>query len=369
MFDINTKTAPPIWRGSNELAVIGSGKCLPGSPVSTDELLEHVDKTFDLDIGRRGQIYAQKLNIKQRHLCRDLRERSEGPRAGHRNPELAASAVKSALDDAGLKPNDLGYLIGHTATPAAPIPSNIAFVADELEYSGPYMELRQACTGFANALVVAEGLLSQPDAKPVAIVGSETGSVFFDPTRLKEDAGQLVNLVQMGDGAAAVILAPKESKYESGCRSKGSLSNKFYGQIGQGRQPGFCLPSGGSDEPVAPNEVPEFSHAFEDVRTNGPELFLAGLSAAAQCELTPDNVDYILPHQANGLMGILMEKHLGVPRDKVVVHADEIGNTGSAAIWLAFERMRTQMTEGQRLLTLGAEATKYMFGGFLYQHG
>lgn len=367
MFDVKTLATLQFWQGNSELAVMGSGDCLPGKPISTDELLKHVDKAFGLDIARRGQIYAQKLNINERYLCRDLADRFESPRKGNRNPELAAKAVQNALDEAGLKPNDLGYLIGHTATPASPVPSNIAFVADELSYYGPHMELRQACTGFANALVIAEGLLAHPNAKPVAIVGSETGSVFFDPVRLQEDSGQLVNLVQMGDGAAAVILAPRASNFGDTSNRRGTLSKVFYGQIGQGRAPGFCLPSGGSDEPVAPNDIPEFSHAFEDVRSNGPELFLAGLSAAQQCNLSPDTVDFILPHQANGLMDILMEKHLGVPGNKVVVQADKVGNTGSAAIWLAFVHMRKQMQKDQRLLVLGAEATKYMFGGFLYQ--
>ena len=67
------------------------------------------------------------------------------------------------------------------------------------------MELRQACTGFANALVIAQGLASLPGSKPVVIVGSETGSVYFDPERVGADSSQLVNLVMMGDGAAATL--------------------------------------------------------------------------------------------------------------------------------------------------------------------
>lgn len=369
MFDIRTEKALPFWQGNSDLTVLGTGTCLPGQAVSTEALLAHVDSTFGVDVAHRGRIYAKKLNIKQRFLSRDLLAQCEAPRAGHRNPELAADAVRAALADAGLEVDDLGYLIGHTATPAMPVPSNISFVADNLAFKGPHMELRQACTGFANALVIAEGLLSNPDAKPVAIVGSETGSVFFNPDRLKDDSGQLVNMVQMGDAAAAIILCPPDSKYGEKSKNKGTLSKKFYGQIGLQRDPGFSLDSGGSDQPVSPTGMPEFSHEFADVRTNGPELFMAGLRAAAECGLSVDDVDYILPHQANGLMGALMEQHLGVPQEKVVVNADMVGNTGSAAIWLAFSSTRDSMQNGEKLLTLGAEATKYMFGGFLYTHG
>ena len=369
MFDPKVDSEMPFWRGDTVLTVLGTGTCLPGEAITTEALLAHVDEIFGLDIARRGSVYAKKLNIKQRHLSRDLLTQCEGPRAGDRNPELTANALRAALDEAGLDANDLGYIIGHTATPAMTIPSNISFVADELAYRGPHMELRQACTGFANALVIAEGLLSSPDAKPVAIVGSETGSAFFNPDRISEDSGQLVNMVQMGDGAAAIILSPSGSSYGNPKVATGILSTKFYGQIGFQRDPGFSLNCGGSDQPVAPTGIPEFSHAFADVRTNGPELFMAGLSAAAQCGLSVNNVDYILPHQANGLMGALMQQHLGVPQSKVVVNADTVGNTGSAAIWLAFSSMRNDMKPEETMLTLGAEATKYMFGGFLYTHG
>ncbi len=347
---------------------MGAGSFLPGNPVSTSQLLKHIDETFGLDVSGRGRVYADKLNIRNRHLCRDLLEPLEGPRAGHRNPEMAAVAVERALEDAGLTIDDIGYLIGHTATPATPIPSNVAIVADVLNYKGPHMELRQACTGFMNALVIAEGLLASSQSKPVVIVGSETGSVFFDPNRLKEDAGQLVNLVQMGDAAAAVVLVSAGRNYTLNSVHKGLISKKFYGHIGNGRNSGFSLKSGGSDVPTAPGGILEFSHEFADVRTNGPELFHAGLSAAAEYGLSTGTVDKILPHQANGLMDVLLEQHTGVPREKVIVNASEVGNTGSAAIWLAFAEAITTMGQGETLLALGAEATKYMFGGFLYEH-
>ena len=78
-----------------------------------------------------------------------MRTRSEAPRKGYRNPELAASAVQSALGEAGLAVHELSYLIGHTATPARLMPSNIGQVAELLDYAGRFVEFRQACTGSA----------------------------------------------------------------------------------------------------------------------------------------------------------------------------------------------------------------------------
>src|SRR5260370_39584528 len=99
--------------------------------------------------------------------------RMEAPRKGHRNHELAAAALQRALGEAGLTAQDLAYLIGHTATPARLMPPNIGEVAELLDYGGPFVEFRQACTGFANALGFAPGVLPA-GARPGAHVGAGT---------------------------------------------------------------------------------------------------------------------------------------------------------------------------------------------------
>jgi len=218
----------PCWRDRRSLKVLGVGTALPGPPVATTELLDRIEHRFHVPVMRRGTILAERLGIETRHVCRDFTARHEMPRPGQANPDLAAAALCSALQEARLEASDLAYIIGHTATPARLVPSNTAFVADRVGFTGPYMELRQACTGFANALVIAQGLLAVPGAKPVAIVGSETGSVYFDPQRAGEDTTQLVNLVQMGDAAATVILAPEDNT--PGAR----IADSFFGQIGVG---------------------------------------------------------------------------------------------------------------------------------------
>jgi 3-oxoacyl-[acyl-carrier-protein] synthase-3 len=167
-------SSPAIWHDRTPLLVLGTGAALPGEPISTEELLTAVDRRFGLSLRRQGMAIADKLGIRWRHLCRDMATRLETPRKGHRNPELAATALRGALLEAGLVARDLSYLIGHTATPARLMPPNIGQVAELLDFEGPFVEFRQACTGFANALVFAKGLL-RAGAGPVAIVGSETG--------------------------------------------------------------------------------------------------------------------------------------------------------------------------------------------------
>ena len=263
-----------------------------------------------------------------------------------------------ALGQAGLRAQDLGYLIGHTATPALPLPANIALVADRLAYAGPHIELRQACTGFANALMIAFGLLAQPGARPVAIVGSETGSLFFDPARLDERPDQIVNLIQMGDGAGAIILGPATN---AGDRLHGG----WFGATGLGREPGLRMAAGGSDRPSGGDGPLLFDHDFAAIARSGAALFEAGIAASPA--LAAAEADHVIPHQVSGRIGDQIARTFGLERPRVFVNADRVGNTGSAAMWIALAELRAEgITGGSRTLALGAEATKYMHGGFVH---
>ena len=352
-----------FWSDERSLRVLGMGTALPGPPVSSAELLDVVERRFGVALSRPGRVLAARLRIATRHFCREFTARHEAPRPGHSNPDLAAAALQRALEQAGLEVDDLAYLIGHTTSPACLLPPNIALVADRLGFGGPYMELRQACTGFANALVIAQGLVSAVGARPIAIVGSETGSVYFDPRRAGEDAGQLVNLLQMGDGAAAIIVGPDDA--EPGAR----LVTTFVGHVGAGHKPGFSLRAGGSDIPFVEHGLLEFEHDYAAVQALGPELFAQGAAVARSLGIPPETADCIVPHQANGCMAELLSPRLQVDPDRIFVNADRLGNTGSAAIWLALAELQPALVPGARVLALGAEATKYMFGGFSYVHG
>ena len=353
----------PIWSSRQRFAVLGAGTALPGEPLPTDELLERLVSRFAVDVRRRGRSLGYRLGIATRHISRALDERFEGTRPGHTNAELAAIAVKRALKEAGARVADLAYLIAHTATPGELVPPNVVRIARLLNYRGPFVELRQACTGFANALVFAHALLETPGSGPIAIVGSETGSVYFDPLRAAEDQGQLVNLLQMGDGAAALLLGPDTSA------SRQRLSQAFFGQSSRGLRPGVRLVSGGSDVPAHRGRVPEFEHDFALVREHGMELMEWGAAAARSIAVDPRDVTYVIPHQANGRMAELLAPRLGISPGRVFVNANRLGNTGSAAIWLAFAELRSRMKLGESVLVLGAEATGHMFGGFRYVHG
>jgi 3-oxoacyl-[acyl-carrier-protein] synthase-3 len=349
------------WQSSGTLAVLGTGLVLPGEPITTEALLDCLGPELDSRRRALAAAIAARMGIKTRYVARSWHARVEAPAAGCSNPDLAAAAVRAALSNAGLRPSDLGYLIAHTATPAQPLPSNVAFVADRLDYHGPHIELRQACTGFANALMIAFGLLTQPGAPPVAIVGSETGSVFFDPDASSARPDQIVNLVQMGDGAGAIVLGAAGTGPDA-------LYGAWFGATGAGRGPGLQMRAGGSDCPSGGCGPLLFDHDFAAIAQAGAALFEAGMAASPM--LSPAAADYVIPHQANGRIGEQLSRRFGLPTSRFVVNADRVGNTGSAAIWIALAELRARhLSPGTRTLVLGAEATKYMHGGFAFAAG
>ena len=342
----------PPWQSIGRIGVLGTGMAMPGPPLSTDALVTIMTDRFGFRRPRKAFAVASRLSIRNRHICRPFAERHEPARKGHSNPELAAAALRTALGEAGLSVTDIGYLIGHTTTPQQPLPGNIALVADLLGYGGPHIELRQACTGFANALMVGFGLIAT-GGKPVAIVGSETGSLFFDPAEMNDDSGQIVNMVQMGDGAGAIILGPPTE-------GNGSIEAAWFGAIGLGRAPAISRK----------HDAMRFHHDFSAIRNSGHLLFEAGRDAAMRRGYDLTDIDRIIPHQASGRIGELLCEHLGLSPGQPFVNADRCGNTGSAAIWMAFAALREQgLRPRDRVLVLGAEASKYMYGGLVYEHG
>jgi 3-oxoacyl-[acyl-carrier-protein] synthase-3 len=201
---------------------------------------------------------------------------------------------------------------------------------------------------------------------PIAIVGSETGSVLFDPRQIAHDSSQLVNLVQMGDGAGAIVLGPLTHSAVS------HIACVFYGSLGGARAPGLAVLQGGSGSPqIIGSPLPHFTHNYAAIRDNGIELLRASLAAALRAGIVKKDVNWWLPHQVNGRMPELCAEWLDLPPERVICDAGTLGNLGSAAIWVALDRLRRsgRLAPGDRVVVLGAEATKYLYGGFVYVHG
>ena len=337
----------------------------PRLPVSTSELISSLaSHCKDSAIARRAKAIAHRLGIEHRYLSRDLNDANGKIHEQCDAPSLCLQALKDSAADADCEINDVQYLIGHTTSPHTLLPPNIAWVADKADFKAPYMELRQACTGFANALQIASAMVSANKMRCVGIVGSEVGSPYFSATADFADLAQLVNYVQMGDGAAAALIGPAQGS------SRGLLSDLFIGHIGNDKAPGLSLSGGGSGAPYCEAGFPSFEHAPDRVRENGIALFRSGLESIYERGYQLDDFRYIIPHQANGRIQKLLASYLNIEEERVFSTAHRFGNLGSVAIWAALAELRRggKLAQGDKVLILGAEATKYLYGGFVYTH-
>lgn len=344
---------------NTRLKLLGSGSALPGEPVDNDELLAALAAHCGTGKAKLARKYADRLGIRSRHISRDLNKAKSGARAGFDAPTLCKTAISNAVGNA-----TMSYLIGHTSTPHSLLPPNIAWVADEILYAGPYVELRQACAGFSNALAIAAAMIAEDGSAKIGIVGSENGSPYFDISEDFATREQLINFVQMGDGAGAVLLGVDDGSGQA------IVSDVFVGQIGVGMQPGISLKGGGSADPNCDEGLPYFKHRARDVRRNGEKLIEAGITAIESRGYSLGEFDWIIPHQANGHIAGMFAERFPETEGKIFVTADRLGNLGSAAIWASFDELRrsVELEREQRVLILGAEASKYLYGGFVYTH-
>lgn len=341
--------------------LLGWGSAYPGPAVSTELLCERVQVQFGVNAVAHGRRLGARLGVRQRHLCRDFLLAAEAPRPRDRNPELGARALYQAMQRAGVARDELAYLISHTTTPAQALPAGSAEIARHIGHTGAHMELRQACTGFANALQMAFALTATPGAAPVGIVGVETGSVFFDPRRLHAGSAQWVNFLQMGDGAAAVVIGPDDERSD-----RPSITAAYFGQCQQTPSPGLRLDAGGSDHSHCAAEVLQFEHDYSAVARQGLALLEFGRAALAQAGHALADAQWVVPHQASGAVAPWLARHWQLPLARVCAHGAQVGNLGSASIWAALDHLLCHTTTGQsgRVLFLGAEATQYSYGGF-----
>jgi len=364
------------------LRLIATASTMPGQAVNNEQLFTALDSMAKASgnnndkLVRRAKAIAKRLGIKQRHLTRQLDRALSKPSTDA--PALGTQTLAKLLDKSGISANGIDYLITHTATPHTQIPGNSAWIAERAELACPYMELRQACTGFANALFIASGLLSTTDEiNTIAIAGMEVGSVFFNLAPEFLDDEQLVNYMQMGDGAGGVLLSAGDFSSDScttsnsGINAGGIISDIYHGHIGIEREPGFYLAGAGSSD-LTNNlgTVPHFRHNAAMVKTSGADLFLTAIQCIKERGHTLEQFDWIIPHQASAHIGQLLSEHTHIPEDRFVVDAAIHGNLGSAAIWVSLDKLvqSGKLLRGQKVLVLGAEATKYMYGGFIYSH-
>lgn len=290
----------------------GAGRYVPELIATNDDYAKIVDTN--------DEWITQRTGIKTRHISN-----------GEPTYYLGAMAAKEALKDAGISADEIGLIIATTCTPDYFTPSTACLIQRELGVTGcPAMDVNCACSGFVYAVDMARRYLLCDDIKYVLVVAAEELSKFVD----YEDRS---TCILFGDAAAAVVLEKSEDTLFSSClKADGSgaryLASRALLTINPFRQ----------TETEFDMEMPE-PHKHYLIQ-DGKEVYkfatnalpAAVAEACEKAEISPEELDAIVPHQANVRIIETAAKKLHVSMDKMVLNIADYGNTSSASIPNAF---------------------------------
>ena len=307
--------------------ITGTGSALPVRRVSNAELAETVDTTDDWIVERTG--------IRFRHLAGD----------GETTATLATGAARAALAAAGLDASAIDLIVLATATPDQTFPATATKVQAALGINDCVaFDVAAVCSGFLYALHVADSLIRTGAARRALVIGAETFSRILD----WEDR---TTCVLFGDGAGAIVLEGQEGG------DRGILYSRLHAD---GRHNELLYVDGG----------PSTTGTVGKLRMKGREVFrhaVVNLAAVmeevlASANLTPGDVDWVVPHQANARILDATARKLGLPGEKVIMTVDQHANTSAASVPLALDvAVRDGRIQRGDLLVLEA-----MGGGFTW---
>jgi 3-oxoacyl-[acyl-carrier-protein] synthase-3 len=293
--------------------IIGCGSYLPERIVSNSELAKTVDTSDEWIVTRTG--------IQQRHIADDNEKTSD----------LAYKAGLKALEHAGMDASDLDLVIVATTTPDNTFPATATKVQAKLGMTkGAAFDIQAVCSGFIFGLSTADSFIKAGNAKYILLIGAEAFSRILD----WEDR---TTCVLFGDGAGAVVLRantnnapnPGDSAYT---QAKGILSTHLHSD---GRYADILYVDGG----------PSSSTNVGKVRMSGKEVFRHAVKNLTDVvtetleanDLTQDDLDWLVPHQANQRILASTAKKLSLSPDQVVITVDHHANTSAASIPLALD--------------------------------
>jgi 3-oxoacyl-[acyl-carrier-protein] synthase III len=305
------------------IGITGLGVHVPDRVFTNKDLEEFVDTSDEWILERTG--------IRERRFAADDEALTD----------IARPAAIAALEDAGVRAQDVDLIICATVTPDMMFPTSSALLADELGMpDAAAYDLLAGCTGFVYAVAQAYGMLAGGLARTALVIGGDVLSKILD----WQDRS---TLVLFGDGAGAVVL----ERVDSG----GFLAFELGADGGGGEH--LWLPGSGSRR---------FEDADRLVKMNGREVFKFAtrvLVSSAEAVLaesgrTVDEVDVYVPHQANKRIIDHASRKLGIPEEKVVVNVDKYGNTSSGSIPLALADAAAdgRLREGELVLMTGMGA-------------
>jgi len=285
--------------------LIGTGSALPRRALSNDELAKQVDTSDEWIVERTG--------IRNRYVAAPDETTSS----------LGTEAARKAIAAAGIDAGSIDLIVLATATPDQTFPASATIVQDALGCNGGIaFDVAAVCSGFLYALGVADSMLRTGMAERALVIGSETFSRILD----WEDRG---TCVLFGDGAGAIVL---EAREEAGDKPRGILTTKLHAD---GAHNQLLFVDGG----------PSTTGTVGKLRMKGKEVFrhaVVNLSevlkeVAADAGIATEDIDWLVPHQANARILDATARKLNLPPEKVIITVDQHANTSAASVPLALD--------------------------------
>jgi 3-oxoacyl-[acyl-carrier-protein] synthase-3 len=289
--------------------VVGLGSVLPDRIVSNEWFESFIDTSDEWIRDRTG--------IHERHFALE----------GETTSDLATKAARRALDAATIAPEQLDLIVCATLSGDTPIPSTAVWMQRKLEIAAPAFDINAACAGFSYAMSAATAFIESGHAETVLVAGAEILSRVMN----FEDR---TTCVLFGDGAGAVVLKRSE---EPGVLGSVLGADGRYAEI-------LIIPGGGSAEPTTHESLDAKQTMIH--MPNGREVFKrAVVEMANACRqlleksgYAPEDVDLLIPHQANARIMIAVAERLKIPMERAVVDVESVGNTSAASIPVALDR-------------------------------
>lgn len=316
--------------------ILGTGSELPSKVLTNKELERLVDTSDEWITTRTG--------IKERRIL----EQGKG------SADMAYAAAVRALGDARLEVKDLEAIIMGTATPDYPFPSSACILEDLLGARKVFsFDVNAACSGFLNALAVADSFIRTGKIRNALVVGSDALSRLLN----WKDRG---TCILFGDGAGAVVIGA------SGDTSRGILSTRLRTDGSFAKT--LYVPAGGSRKPISLETVKRNEHT---ITMNGKEVFKVAVrsmeeisrEALDEAGVSIGEVALVIPHQANRRIITALAERLGVPMEKVVVNLDKYGNTSAASVPVALDEARREgRIRGGDIVLLNAFGAGFAWG-------
>jgi 3-oxoacyl-[acyl-carrier-protein] synthase-3 len=323
--------------------VAGCGSYLPDRVVTNEELSERVDTSDDWIVARTG--------IRQRHIAAE----------GQVTSDLALAAAERALEHAGIPASEVDLLVLATTTPDQTFPATATKVQHRLGMTnGAAFDLQAVCSGFVFGLSVADNFIRTGQARTVVLIGAETFSRILD----WEDR---TTCVLFGDGAGAVVLRAAENGEDADevgeaghNRGRGVLSTHIHSD-------------GSTNDLLYVDGGPSSTQTVGHVRMNGREVFRHAVTNLASIVdetleangLAADDIDWLVPHQANKRILDGTARKLGLPEEKIVVTVERHANTSAASIPLALD----EAVKDGRIKTGDLVLVEAMGGGLTWGAG